>query len=250
MKLTVLGSGCIIPQSERLPSAYLLESERNRILVDLGPGIFRSLSTYLQNPFSLSHIFLTHLHQDHFSDFWPFLFAIVWARDYYEVNEEINVLVHENFKNIFEELRQSNMPWLNKVRNINFNYVTGGDEIQFPSFSVRCSDIQHTPESLAYTVNMDKKQILFTGDTSYNDTLVNLFKGVDLAITECSFGNENRVEKHLYPEAVKEIIEQSGVSKIVLSHFYPGTDSVKSFKNLLKSYKNVIAAHDGMVIKL
>ncbi|MFB6092902.1 MAG: ribonuclease Z [Haloquadratum sp.] len=64
MRVTFLGTGGAVPTTERAPSAFFLEREGERLLFDCGEGTQRQMMRF-GTGFSLSHVFVTHLHGDH-----------------------------------------------------------------------------------------------------------------------------------------------------------------------------------------
>ncbi len=64
MRATFLGTGGAVPTTERGPSAFFVERDGERLLFDCGEGTQRQMMRF-GTGFSLSHIFVTHLHGDH-----------------------------------------------------------------------------------------------------------------------------------------------------------------------------------------
>ena len=64
--VTVLGSGAAIPVSERNPSAHLIEVRNHMLLLDCGEGTQLQLRKFGLKPLRISHIFISHLHGDHY----------------------------------------------------------------------------------------------------------------------------------------------------------------------------------------
>lgn len=63
---TVLGTGSANPQLNRNPSAYLLSIDNEYILIDCGEGTqYRLLERHIKHT-RLRHIFISHLHGDHY----------------------------------------------------------------------------------------------------------------------------------------------------------------------------------------
>ena len=51
--------------------------------------------------------------------------------------------------------------------------------------------------------------------------IVELAKGADLLILECSFPDDEAIAGHLTPSEAGEIAARAGVKRLVLTHFYP-----------------------------
>ncbi|RDI71714.1 ribonuclease Z [Halopelagius longus] len=64
MRVTFLGTGGAVPTTERGPSALLVAREGERLLFDCGEGTQRQMMRF-GTGFSVSHLFVTHLHGDH-----------------------------------------------------------------------------------------------------------------------------------------------------------------------------------------
>lgn len=64
--ITVLGSGAAIPTSSRNPSGMLVKMNNFYFLIDCGEGTQMQLRRYNIRFQRISHIFISHLHGDHF----------------------------------------------------------------------------------------------------------------------------------------------------------------------------------------
>jgi len=64
VRVTFLGTGGAVPTAERAPSALLVNREGDRLLFDCGEGTQRRMMRF-GTGFSVSHLFVTHLHGDH-----------------------------------------------------------------------------------------------------------------------------------------------------------------------------------------
>ncbi|MGZ3900684.1 MAG: ribonuclease Z [Bacteroidia bacterium] len=65
-ELLILGSSSASPTSERNPSAQLLNIAERHCLIDCGEGTQMQLRRYKAKFQAIDHIFITHLHGDHF----------------------------------------------------------------------------------------------------------------------------------------------------------------------------------------
>ena len=71
-KLTLLGTGTFFVSTDRSSSAYLLEVDDKKILIDCGPGTLMRLSQIGVELEDIDYVFITHLHADHTSDLFSF----------------------------------------------------------------------------------------------------------------------------------------------------------------------------------
>ena len=65
MRVTLLGTGTPLPNSERFGSAILVEAAGKKLLFDCGRGAVIRLAQAGVNPKEIDGLFLTHLHSDH-----------------------------------------------------------------------------------------------------------------------------------------------------------------------------------------
>jgi len=65
-KVTILGNGSAVPTAHQNPSAQMLQSGHHRFLIDCGEGTQMQMLKYQISHKNLSHIFITHLHGDHY----------------------------------------------------------------------------------------------------------------------------------------------------------------------------------------
>ncbi len=66
MKLNILGCHSATPRSTTFPSAHVLEIANENILIDAGEGMQIQLRKYRHKFNKIRHIFISHLHGDHF----------------------------------------------------------------------------------------------------------------------------------------------------------------------------------------
>ena len=64
MRVTFLGTSGAVPTTERNPSSLMVHREGDRLLFDVAEGTQRQMMRF-GTGFSVSHLFVTHLHGDH-----------------------------------------------------------------------------------------------------------------------------------------------------------------------------------------
>ncbi len=65
-ELTILGSNSAVPAFGRHPSSQVLSLDGNKFLIDCGEGCQLQMSRYNIKRGKLDHIFISHLHGDHY----------------------------------------------------------------------------------------------------------------------------------------------------------------------------------------
>jgi ribonuclease Z len=75
-KVTILGSSGALPAFGRLPSSHLLEIQNRFFLIDCGEGTQMQLMRFQLPYHKINHIFITHLHGDHYLGLMGLLFSM------------------------------------------------------------------------------------------------------------------------------------------------------------------------------
>ncbi|MCD4792441.1 MAG: ribonuclease Z [Bacteroidales bacterium] len=69
-EITVLGSSSALPTSKKFPSAHVVNIHERFFLIDCGEGTQIQLRKFKISFSKINHIFITHLHGDHFFGIW------------------------------------------------------------------------------------------------------------------------------------------------------------------------------------
>lgn len=75
-KITILGSSGAVPAYGRMPSAQFIEAENNYFLIDCAEGAQLQLMKYELNMHRIDHIFISHLHGDHYLGLMGLIFTL------------------------------------------------------------------------------------------------------------------------------------------------------------------------------
>jgi ribonuclease BN (tRNA processing enzyme) len=80
------------------------------------------------------------------------------------------------------------------------------------------------------------KSFVYSGDTGPCSEIVDLARGTDLLILECSFPDGDDLEGHLTPSQAGQIARSAGVNKLLLVHFYPEVLATDVAKQCRRTY--------------
>jgi ribonuclease BN (tRNA processing enzyme) len=105
--------------------------------------------------------------------------------------------------------------------------VEPGQELEKPGYRVTVAEGEHCQPylmPLAFRFDTPEGSLVYSGDTGECERIVDLARGVDLLIHDCSQPEERRVmmgyqKIHSSPEVVGRIAAQAGVKKVVALHF-------------------------------
>ena len=249
MKLTILGSGTCVPNKKRGSSGYLVETPKSKILLDCGAGTTWKLEKIAINYLEIDHIFFSHLHPDHTGDLVPFLFATKYSRN--KIREKpLFMWGGKGFIKFFDALKKAYDSWI-VPKHLVLDEIRGGSE-SFQDFKIVSTKVPHTENSLAYKITSEEKSLVYSGDTDYSESLVNLAAKCDLLIIECALANDNsKMKGHLTPNEVIKTINEAKPKKVVVTHFYPECDEEKVVETIRGNVDiEVIEAQDLLEIEV
>ncbi|MCH7517650.1 MAG: ribonuclease Z [Candidatus Dadabacteria bacterium] len=236
MKLTILGSGTCIPNSKRGSSGYLLETPKSKILLDCGSGTTWKLEKIGIDYLEIDHIFFSHLHPDHTGDLVPFLFATKYSH-IKKREKPLFLWGGKGFNNFFKALKKAYGNWIVPV-GLNFDELKGGSD-HFQDFKITATKTRHIESSLAYKIEAEGKSIVYSGDTDYSESLINLSVNTELLIIECALPNElAKISGHLTPGEVIKTINESKPKKVVVTHLYSECDE----ENVIETIRSNVDA--------
>ncbi len=254
LRVTILGSGTCVPSLRRSSCSVLIQVGASKLLFDSGPGTMRRLLETHTTIFEISHIFYSHFHPDHSAELVPFVFATKYP-DNRRRTTPLTVAGGWGFLDFYEGLKTAYGPWIEltpqQLNIIEFENQRA-DSRQFEDFAVETAPVAHSPESIAYRITgADGCSAVYTGDTDYSETIINLAKHTDLLICECAMPDDLRVKGHLTPSLAGDLATKAGVRKLVLTHFYPECDNANIEAQCRRTYAGpLILAEDLMQIKI
>jgi len=252
--VTILGSGTCVPSLKRSSCSVLMQVGTSKLLFDSGPGTMRRLLEAHTTIFEISHIFYSHFHPDHSGEFVPFIFATKYP-DNSRRTTPLTVAGGWGFLDFYEGLKTAYGRWIElapqQLSIIEFgNQRT--DSRQFEEFTVETAPVAHSQESIAYRITgPDRCSVVYTGDTDYSETIIDLARNTDLFICECALPDRFRVKGHLTPSLAGDLATKAGVRRMVLTHFYPECDKEDIAAECRKTYSGpLILAEDLMQIEV
>jgi len=219
-RISVLGSGTIIPTKDRNATSLLVEVAGENVLFDCAPCALNSLER-LGVPFHrIDRIFLTHFHPDHTLGLGHLMAAL---------NQLPQAMVGgielygpeglTDFMRYWHKLYPSTRPKFNymNVTEVKEGPIDTGSPYLVSSLSVRHSG----GRALAYRMEFGDRSLVYTGDTEVMVKLVDFARGCDLLISECSFSDGSSAAGHMTPSDVAKIASGASVGAVLLVHMYP-----------------------------
>jgi len=239
IRITVLGSGTIIPTDKRNPTSILLEIAGEMVLLDCAPCALASLESVGLRFSDVDRVFITHFHPDHTLGLGRLMAALNQLPP--AVVRPIEIYGPEGLEEFIERwhiLYPATTPKHGGVKLIEL-----GEEAGLPSlpYSFRCMGVRHGGmRALAYRFEFNGVSVVYTGDTEIFEGLVEFVRGCDLLISECSFPDTHRVDGHMTPEDVSELAAESSVGAVLVVHMYPELDGIDVESIIRRKYRGRI----------
>ncbi len=213
------------------------------MLLDCGPTTLLAMKRAAIDPRRLDIIFLSHLHGDHFGGI-PFIFLDAMYRAPRSTPLHIAgppgtvEKVGELFEIMYGRWAARPLP------PTRFHVMQPEQRSSIEGIEVFPFRVPHQTQeiSLGLKLQLEGKQILYSGDSAWTDLFIEHSHGVDLFLCECSFFDPTP-GNHIDYIRLRENLPRLGCHKLILTHL--GEEMLVRGKEL-----PVTLAEDGMVIEI
>jgi len=250
MELIVLGSGTGVPSLKRGSPGFLVKTETQSLLLDGGSGTLQRMLQAGVTHRDVDAVLYTHIHPDHCADLVPLIFACKYQEEPRE--KDLLIIGGRGLRDYFEGLRRVHGSWIEpQTFRIHIREVAT-DEVTIGDLLVTALPLDHALESVGYRItSLQERTVVYSGDTDYCPNIVELARGADLLLLECSFPEGMKVNGHLTPSLAGCIAQEAGCKRLCLTHFYPPCDHADIAGECRKVFTGeVLLAEDMMSIAL
>jgi ribonuclease Z len=256
MEIFFLGTSAGLPSVTRGMPCIALRHNKHIILFDAGECCQKELMKAAIGFGSIRHIFISHLHLDHFLGIFGLIETLRLSTNI--SNETLNIYSPGNFEKLL----------INKWPFIKCNRLKEGYTVNFGDFDVKAFRVKHENEAFGFVIkeidrikfNEEKaeklgikgkmfkeilkkgkiktekrevkleevsfikkgRKIVYTGDTAYSDAIVKEAKDADVLIHEATFDEsmqkEAEARKHSTVKDAALTAHKAGVKMLVLTH--------------------------------
>ncbi len=232
MRFTVLGSGTTVPDPERGPAGFLVEANGAAFLVDGGSGTLQRCMKAGVDPRTVDGVVYSHHHPDHCADLVPLLFSMRVGPP--ARTRDVAIVAGEGFGTFFAGLKSVYGKWMQPcagdvhLRELPLDR-TSTVELH-TGLVLRAAPASHQAAALHLRFEADGASVTFSGDTGWSDRLVELAAGTDLLVCECGGSDEEPIDDHLYPSAIRRLVEAAHPGEVWLTHLYPDVDPTRALE--------------------
>jgi ribonuclease BN (tRNA processing enzyme) len=255
LNIIALGTSGTYPRYGRACSGFLFADDPTFVLVDIGTGVLSNLFRYI-DPSRLSAIIVTHLHPDHVLDLYPLRYYLQYSSNRQRkipvyANSKASDVLHdfnpddnngEFLKTVFdffevEKIDSRDCKGCLTIGSLRFYFAPTKHLIK--TYAVLCD----TPEG---------KRIGYTSDTSYDENLIEFFKGCDILISEAAYqGKVGKENLHMTAFEAGKLARECGVKRLYLTHIWPELDPKISKAEAEKAFgSEVVILKEHMVIEI
>ena len=152
LRVTFLGTSGAIPTTERNPSSVFVARDGEQFLFDAGEGTQRQMMRF-GTGFSISHIFVTHIHGDHVLG----IPGLLQTLDFNDRTEPLTITTPDGTQTRLESLitaldTRTGFP-------LRFEEVGGGDvAYRAAEFEIRVFETDHDTRSVGYALVEDDRK--------------------------------------------------------------------------------------------
>ncbi len=237
MRLTVLGCAGSFPGPESACSAYLVEADGFRLLVDFGPGSLSALQRYAGLN-AVDAILLTHLHCDHILD----AVTYVVVRRYAPGGPCPPLPVYAP-AGAPARLAAAYSQEADGVDDVYTFYGLQPGSFPIGPFTVTVDRVNHPVETYGVRLEHEGRSLCYSSDTAPCEALLRLAHGVDLFLCEASYldGEDNPPDLHLTGREAGEIATKAEVGRLLLTHL------VTAWGSEALTYEAAVSSYAGPV---
>lgn len=252
MRITVVGCAGSFPGPSSPASCYLVEHEGAAIVLDMGNGSLGSLQRFIDLS-AIDAVLLSHLHVDHCID----LTSYYVYRRYHPTGVMPRIPVLGPSGTADRMAAAYGLPMAPGMREVfDFLPIAGGQGESAPfesgPFVITTAPMVHPVEAYAIRVDAGGRSLVYSGDTAPTSALIDLARGVDVALFEASYLDGARDDGvHLTARQAGEHAASAGVRHLVLTHLVAWNDRAASAVQGAEGFGDeVTLATPGLILAL
>lgn len=214
MRLTVLGCAGSFPGPESACSAYLVEAQGFRLLIDFGSGSLSALQRYASLD-AVDAIILTHLHCDHMQDACTYIVV----RRYGPAGPKPPVPLYAPM-DAAERISAGYSADNESLDDVYTFYGLQPGTFPIGPFTVTVDRVNHPIETYGVRVEHEGNVLAYSSDTAPCESLVRLAAGADLFLCEASYldDEDNPPDLHMTGGQAGDVATKAAVGRLLLTH--------------------------------
>jgi ribonuclease BN (tRNA processing enzyme) len=255
-RLTVVGSGTLLPSAVRRSASLHLELPRSAtgavraILLDCGAGTLHGLAACGLDWEAIDVVAITHGHPDHVSDLVPLLAAFRFR----ERERPLVVTGPADVADLLERFAAVYGTWVMEpgfALDVQAIGPDGSWRDPDGAVELRTHPVPHRGGSIAYVAEGSWGRLGYTGDTGPSPSLGSFLAGCDVLVAECALADPPAVAGHLSPALLAELASAARPDLLLVTHVYPPRSPEEAVSDVRAQYEGrVEASRDGLRVDL
>jgi ribonuclease BN (tRNA processing enzyme) len=221
VNVKLLGTGSSTFTANRLPSSCIVETDRGKFLIDVGPSVVRRLLEYDYSLNNIDAIILTHFHPDHTVDLATFLFSCNYGGP--PRTKPLIIIGGSGIKEFMERMTLL-YPWITPADyELKTTALPQGTQT-LNGISIETAPVNHREESIAVRLEENGKGFVYSGDMDHSPSFAELIRSSDVVVAECTYPVQKE-KGHLNLAALSRLIDCTRSRQVILTHLDPQWDA-------------------------
>lgn len=234
MKLTIVGCAGSFPHPDSACSAYLVEVDGFRLLLDMGNGSLGPLQRHIGLA-DLDAVFISHLHGDHCLD----ACAYAVARRYAPGGPLAPLPVYGPPGTVARIAAAYDVQGIGgALDDVYEEHPLRPGQVELGPLRLVVDTVNHPVETYAVRVSGGGRSLTYSADTGPSAALVDLARGTDTLLCEASFssGRANPPDLHLTGAQAGEHAARAGAGRLLLTHLTAWSDADRTLEEASAAY--------------
>ena len=211
MKIIPIGVWGGYPNKNEATSAFLIEQDGFRCLVDCGSGVLAAVQNYTELR-DLDAVIISHYHPDHIADVGVLQHAAMVGMQLKEWDTPLLIYAHDKD---FDEFQKLSYKGVTEGRAIQ-----ASDILRLGPWQVSFCETIHPVYCLAMKFTADGRTTVFTADTSWKEELIHFSQDADLIVAESNLYEKyvGIIQGHMSGSQAGELAERAKAKQLLLTH--------------------------------
>jgi ribonuclease BN (tRNA processing enzyme) len=232
----VLGACGAWPEAGQACSAFLVEHDGFRLLVDAGYAVLPRLLEHVAAA-DVDAVFISHGHPDHCADLNPLLRARALAATppaalpVYALPGALDAVLALDRPGMLDDAYELRL-------------FEGGDELSIGPFAARTALLPHWLPNAGVRLTAGGRALAYTGDSAPSPAMVALASQAEVFLAEATYAGAVPDDSRGYLSSAADAAAQAaaaGAGRLLLTHLWPGTDPATALAAAAARYDGDIA---------